>query len=89
MSVTLAMNGNYPDIYSGSITFLNTRTGDKVSLTMPKDVESGVYEIRNEKGIRISPPVYNYATITFLFSFITFCSCQKRKCFKCPSTWAK
>ena len=45
MSVTLAMDGNYPDICSGSIIFLNTRTGDKVSLKMPKDVESGVYEI--------------------------------------------
>jgi len=45
MSVTLAMDGNYPDIYSGFITFLNTRTGAKVSLELPKDVEGGVYEI--------------------------------------------
>jgi hypothetical protein len=45
MSIILAMDGNHPDISSGTVSFENTRTGAKILLYLPEDVINGVYGI--------------------------------------------
>ena len=47
VTVILQMDGNYPDIYSGIVSFENPKTGAKVSIKTPEDLESGIYGIRS------------------------------------------
>ncbi|MCK4390537.1 MAG: hypothetical protein KAV83_09910 [Desulfobacterales bacterium] len=47
MSIILEMDGNYPDIFSGIVSFENARTGMKLTIELPKDVVSGIYGIRS------------------------------------------
>lgn len=47
LSVTLQMDGNYPDISSGVVSFENVRTDTKISLVIPNDLESEIYGIRS------------------------------------------
>ena len=47
ITVILQMDGNYPDIYSGIVSFENAKTGSKVSIKAPSDLESGVYGIKS------------------------------------------
>jgi len=47
MAVTLHMDKNYPDVSSGIVSFENVRTGTKVSIKAPEDLESGVYGIKS------------------------------------------
>jgi hypothetical protein len=47
ITVILQMDGNYPDIYSGNVSFENAKTGTKVSIKTPDDLERGVYGIRS------------------------------------------
>lgn len=47
MSVVIAMDGNYPDVSSGTISFENRRTGAKTIMELPKDVVNFVYGIRS------------------------------------------
>lgn len=46
-SITLQIDGVYPDIVSGVISFQNGRTGTKVALRAPADLISGAYVIRS------------------------------------------
>jgi hypothetical protein len=45
--VIIQMDGNYPDISSGIVSFENTRTGTKISIKAPEDLESGIYGIKS------------------------------------------
>jgi len=47
ITVILQMDGNYPDIYSGIVSFENPKTGAKVSIKAPEDLESGVHGIKS------------------------------------------
>lgn len=47
MAVTLHMDKNYPDVSSGIVSFENVRTGTKVSIKAPEDLESGAYGIKS------------------------------------------
>lgn len=46
ISVVLQMEGNYPSISSGVVSFENTRTGSKVSIRA-KDLGSGIHDIKS------------------------------------------
>jgi hypothetical protein len=47
MSIILEMDGNYPDISSGVVSFENARTGTKLTIELPKDLLSGIYGLRS------------------------------------------
>lgn len=46
ISVVLQMEGNYPSISSGVVSFENTRTGSKISIRA-KDLGSGIHGIKS------------------------------------------
>ena len=52
-NVIIQMDGNYPDISSGIISFSNAKTGKFVSLKAPQDFLSGIYGV---KSITMSSP---------------------------------
>ena len=41
-TIVIQMDGNYPDISSGIVSFENSKTGTKISVR-PADLESGIY----------------------------------------------
>jgi len=45
-TIVIQMDGNYPDISSGIVSFENSKTGAKISLR-PADLESGIYGIKS------------------------------------------
>lgn len=47
MSMIIEMDGNYPDLSSGIVSFENVRTGTKLTIELPKDIVSGIYGIRS------------------------------------------
>ena len=47
VTVILQMDGNYPDIYSGIVSFENAKTGAKVSIKAPEDLERSVCGIKS------------------------------------------
>jgi len=46
-TVIIQMDGNYPDISSGIVSFENMRTSASVKISAPKDLESGIYGIKS------------------------------------------
>ena len=52
ITIVIQMDGNYPDISSGIVSFENSKTGTKISIR-PADLESGIYGI---KSITMSSP---------------------------------
>ncbi len=47
ITVVIQMDGNYPNISSGIVSFENAKTGAKISIKAPEDLESGVYGIKS------------------------------------------
>jgi len=45
-TIVIQMDGNYPDISSGIVSFENSKTGTKISVR-PADLESGIYGIKS------------------------------------------
>lgn len=47
VTTTLKMDEGYPNISAGIVSFENTRTGTKVSIRAPENLESGIYGIQS------------------------------------------
>jgi len=65
-NVIIQMDGNYPDISSGIISFSNAKTGKSVSLKAPQDFLSGIYGVKSitmDSGAGYTILPENFATL--------------------------